>query len=215
MVRNTHEHHCPWLYAAGRVGPELEAAASPARVREPLRALHRNLLMMCRAHFAVERSYDRFRAARATLPGLEGQLLQYLEAHAFLVSACLAWDTLATIKLGLLPLRSTRGISSALTAAMGRHAPVRARLAAARHSMEHITELMREGRKAPGGDAVVADAFRQALGRCEGTTVLFGDERVDLTEQAAALDAVRASVAGLIGGAVRGAAGPSVAGAVA
>jgi hypothetical protein len=161
-----------------------------------------HLVMMCRAQFAAERSYQRFTEAGSLRPGVEAVLLQYLEAHAFLISAKLAWDTLAGIKLAIVTLRPPKGSIDEIKAANVRHTTIRAKLTSARSHIEHIVGQIRQGRTPPDGEETSADIFGQALGRCEGTSVIFGDERFDLAEQIAALtdvcERVAPSIASLV-----------------
>lgn len=196
------EHRCQWLEAAECASLRLTFFRANERVREPLRALHLHLFMMCRAQFAAERSFERYREAARTTPAIDGLLLQYLEAHAFLVSAKLAWDTLAGIKLSLASLQPPKGTMEAFRSAAARHATVRARLDSARHHIEHIVERIREGGATRTTQASSTDAFQQALGRCDGSALVFGDARFDLGEQLAALADLQGTVGPAIAGAV-------------
>lgn len=137
-----------------------------------------------------------------TRGAVEGLLLQYLEAHAFLVSANLVWDTLAEIKLAMVPLQPPRGFIEQLKSASSRFAALRAQLTSARAHFEHIAGQIR-GRSSPSeAREGSAEVFRRALGRCEGTSVIFGDACFDLAEQSAALAHLRDTVAPSIASAI-------------
>jgi hypothetical protein len=56
--------------------------------------------------------------------------------------------------------------------------------ATARHHAEHFIERIEGGRTrkySHGRPEMPADIFREAMGRIEGTTVIYGDERFDLS----------------------------------
>jgi hypothetical protein len=187
------EHACPWLDAAECAGLRLSFFRANEQVREPLRILHMRLSMMCRAQFSTERSYQRFVGVGSQPAGLEGTLKQYLEAHSFVVSAKLAWDTLSEIRLALVTLKPPREFNEAIKSAFARHAGARAELSNARSHIEPIAAQIRgeEG----DGEGGSAEIFQRAMGRPEGTSLRFGGECFDLARQAAALADVRDTLA--------------------
>jgi hypothetical protein len=195
------DHRCDWQEAAECVGLQLAFFPANERMREPLHVLRMNLSMMCRAQFAAERSYARFVQGQST-SGIESILSQFLEAHAFLVSTDLAWETLAAIKLALVTLKPPKGFIDEIKSASARHADVRAQLASARTYVEHVTEGIRQRRAGSDGGETSAGSLRQPVGHCEGTTVVFGDERFDLAAQLAALADLRDTIAPSIASAV-------------
>jgi hypothetical protein len=174
-----------WLEAAANVGLQL-LLARPQSDRA-LWPAHYNLLMISRAQYASELSYRRFHAyafnenlsesTASHLERIEEILRGYLEAHSFLVSAHLYWRSLRAVNDYLL---GPAELNQAIVASED----LISQTATARHHAEHFIERIERGRTrgyGQGRPEMTAEVFREAMGRIEGTTVIYGDERFDLS----------------------------------
>jgi|GEM_PF-787304 hypothetical protein len=180
-----------WLDACGWSGLQLAFR----RPHDGLERVHLNLLLVARAQFAVDRSYERLQDA-AAIDGIEGTLLQFLDAHAFLVSADLFWRALKDLDAKVDPKAFPP-----LREALDRNESTRTELTKARNHIVHVTERVREGRDPKRGPpAMSKEVFRQAMGLIDGTKIRFGDESFDLADQLHAVVDVRDSVARELGG---------------
>jgi hypothetical protein len=187
-----------WLEAAINVGMQLRVAYP--NTEKDLWPVHFNLLMLSRAQYAAELSYERFRQGAATeeasesrtssLEGIERTLRGYLEVHAFLVSAHLYWRSLQAVSSYLVAPEE-------LSQVLHDSEELISHTATARHHMEHITERIGRGRTGRYGTEMSAEVFRQSLGRIEGSTVVFGEERFDLAAIHEAIRSIGEEVAPL------------------
>lgn len=104
---------------------------------------------------------------------LDATLRMFLYEHAFIVEANLFFDTLQALAAHLpraAEVREARRVYRSLAEEVGR----------LRDHVEHLPERIRKGRKGRHGPPMEREVFRQGVGKFEGTTVVYGDERYDL-----------------------------------
>lgn len=188
------DHLCDWLDAAAWLRFQIRLGTGGEHDRERLQVVHGNLLMMCRAEFAADVAYERLTESDPAST-IASSLSRLADAHAFLVSAHLAWATLAGLGRKLhRGARPYKAVHNALRA----HRPAIARCKVARDHIEHVTDRLDSGRSIRFGAKMTAKVFRQAMGTVTEKTISFGNESFDLSEQIAALADTRKIVAPVI-----------------
>ncbi len=188
-----------WVEAAGNLALQLVLAPPPSD--KDLWPAHYNLLMLSRAQYTSELSYKRFRAytfdegssvsVESHLDRIERILRGYLEVHSFLVSAHLYWQSLKAVNDYL-------AVPEELNRAVVDSEDMANQTATARHHAEHGIERIQKGRirkHSHGRPEMSAEIFRRAMGHIEGTTVVFGDEKFDLSVIYEAIRAIGKEVA--------------------
>ena len=171
-----------WIESAVLLGIGLRVSPLP----KDAWATYYHLLVMCRAQFAAEFSYERF-IQNCDTTDLAGIMRGYLDLHSFLVSAHLYWRTLRELASDFNLPELAQSVST--------YSTVIDNTKCARDHIEHISERIESGRSERWGDSMDTTVFRRRIGNYSDGSVTFGDETINLHEIYDAIRAIGRTVA--------------------